>query len=88
MFKRPTGAELIGLFFAPTKVAHAIRGIEAAAKSAEGVGRHNRLKASARLADSALFQTLADQADDKADAHMSEADRAARVTLKLRELVA
>lgn len=88
MFKLPSGAELRGLFFAPTKVAHAIGGIETAAKNAQMVCVHNRRKGSARLVDSAMYQALADKADDAADGHFAEAERATRVSVKLAELIA
>lgn len=88
MLKLPTWAELRGLFLAPTKVAHAIGGIETAAANAKLVGVHNRRKAAKRLDESVFYQGLADHADDAADAHHAEASRADRVAIKLSALVA
>jgi hypothetical protein len=88
MLKLPTGAEIKGLFVAPTRVAHAIKGMGLAVTSLDGVSRHNEGKAKANRSKSAVLSMRAEIADDRADDHTAEAVRARRVASNLRGLLA
>ena len=88
MLKLPTRAELVGLFFAPTKVEHAIKGIESAINATQSVGHHNRRRALKATTDADFLRKMADDRYDAAADHASEALRADRVAGKLRALVA
>lgn len=79
---------MVGLFFAPTKVAHAIKGIETAANATARVGFHNSRKAAKARNLAVEFEEMAECEHDRANDHIAEADRASRVALKLRDLVA
>lgn len=88
MFRLPNTSEIISLFYQPTKVVHAIKGIENAAQRAESVVQFNQ-KASDRLSEEE--QGLKERAAVVAaqgQEHQYEAQRAARVSTRLRELVA
>lgn len=88
MFRLPTFQEIISLFYQPTKVVHAIKGIESAAARAESVVSFNQ-KASDRLSEEEQdLKARAQEVAAKGEEHQFEAQRAARVSTRLRELVA
>lgn len=87
-FRLPTFRDLIALFRSPTKVEHAVHGIEAAVTAAERVQEHNERKARARRERAFDMEALAFDNHQAAREHREEADRAQRVTGRLRELVA
>lgn len=88
MFRFPSFAEIVALFYRPTKVAHAIKDIEAAAKRADSVvdfNQHERDRAVTRREE---VMSEANKLQIKAADHTDEATRAARVSSRLRDLVA
>jgi hypothetical protein len=88
MFRLPSFGEIIALFYQPTKVAQAIKGIETAAQRADSVVAFNQTQRERREAEQAEAQRKAQEAEAKATDHAAEAQRAARVSTRLRELVA
>ncbi|RAK51605.1 hypothetical protein [Phenylobacterium soli] len=88
MFRLPTLSEIIALFWQPTKVVHAIKGIETAAQRAESVVQFNQ-KATERLSEEEQeLKARAEKVAAKSADHQYEAQRAARVSSRLRELTA
>lgn len=88
MYRIPSINEIIGLFYQPTKVVHAIKGIETAAQRADSVVQFNQAQSEQVSAARDELAARADQLGVRATEHAEEAQRAARVSTRLRELVA
>jgi hypothetical protein len=88
MFRIPSWSDLVALFWHPTTVDGAIRGIKTAAKHAEGVIAFNGVEAQRARNRALKARQRAARHDGDASEHQAEADRALRVSQKLNDLVA
>lgn len=88
MLRLPSLNEIAALFYQPTKVVHAIKDIELAAKRADSVVQFNEAKRAIADDDRQAAERRAEEAVCRAAEHQGEASRAARVSTRLRELVA
>jgi hypothetical protein len=87
MFRIPSLAEILALFFTPKTVAAAVRGIETAAVQADSVVSFNaKQQAKADAARLKAEQRAAEEAERAAVA-AAEQERGARVAERLRALV-
>lgn len=88
MFRFPSFSEILALFYQPTKVEQAIKSIETAALRADNVASFNTSQKERAATEAAKLRARAEEEAGKADDHSTEAARAARVSTRLRELVA
>lgn len=84
----PTLADIAGLFFAKTTVDAAVADLRAAGDRVRAVIEHNRAKAEYAEQRRRDLQEAATLEADIRDQHYEEANRAARVSSKLTELLA